>query len=140
MKRFVLMLLVIGAVAQPLRVAGIHMLYRVNGSFIISQCKQRHEPCSGCEGKNHFQKQLKNDPQHGQRLPVSFKLSAQDLLPLPEAFRLMGPALPRGRQAAHMALNLPVYTPCPIADIFHPPRCKACTFFYGVLLKVGIYI
>ena len=132
MKRFVLMLLVVGAMAQPLRVAGIHVLYRVHRPNVIRDlCEQRHVPGSGCEGEGSFQNRLKYNPQRGQQLPVSLRLSVLDLLPMPEAFRLTSLALPHGWQEAQMPSKLLVYPPCPIAAIFHPPRFKAHTFFSG---------
>lgn len=122
MKRFIWVLLVIGAVAQPLSKTGIYMLFQANRAYIAAHlCEKREIPASDCQGKCYLNKKLKQDGEKQQQTPQAQKQVNIDMIPAVAGLKIEKAFYEQLPEKAPVRYGLKTY-PALSYSIFHPPK------------------
>ncbi|PRY03381.1 hypothetical protein CLV24_14113 [Pontibacter ummariensis] len=125
MKRFVWILLLIGALVQPLGRTGIYMLFQANRAYITSHlCEKRDVLESTCQGKCYLKKKLHKESKREQQAPGQAKQQTVDLIAKSASIKLGEVnwlTETRTRHSFYLEKDYPLLT----YHIFHPPRVLA---------------
>lgn len=125
MKRFIWILLVIGAAAQPLSKTGIYMLFQANRTYIAAHlCEKRTEPEAMCQGKCYLNKKLKKDGERQQQAPQAQKQVILDMIAPVAGLKIEKGLYKQPLEKAPVMYGLKTY-PDLIYSIFHPPKAMA---------------
>jgi hypothetical protein len=102
---------------QSFSALAIIVNYRINRNYIAKNlCVKRYIPQSGCEGKCHLTKQLKEEENKpASQLKIEF--------PVLYAHEVQSWSVPdyQTERPGYISLNCSPYYPEPVIDFFHPP-------------------